>query len=64
MESLYLARSLMDVEDFIERLLELGGINKKRMQATINYYTRAMKLPDYKIPAGVELPKDKEKINV
>ncbi|UOS85762.1 VLF-1 [Pieris rapae granulovirus] len=61
MESLYLARSLMDVEDFIERLLELGGINKKRMQATINYYTRAMKLPDYKIPAGVELPKDKEK---
>ncbi|QOD40059.1 vlf-1 [Matsumuraeses phaseoli granulovirus] len=61
MESLYSARSLMDVEDFIERLLELGGINKKRMQFTINYYTRSMKLPDYKIPSGVELPNDRER---
>ncbi|AAQ21692.1 vlf-1 [Cryptophlebia leucotreta granulovirus] len=61
MESLLAGKSLMDVEDFIERLLEMGGINKKRMQATINYYTRSLKLPDYRIPAGVELPKDKEK---
>ncbi|AKN80748.1 very late factor 1 [Diatraea saccharalis granulovirus] len=61
MESLYTASPLMDIEDFIERLLEMGGINKKRMQATINYYTRSMKLPEYKIPSGVELPKDREK---
>nr|UYX49726.1 very late expression factor 1 [Darna trima granulovirus] len=62
-ESLYEARTLMDIEDFIERLLELGGINKKRMQATINYYTRSMNLPDYKIPSGVELPRDKDRKN-
>lgn len=61
LESVITAKSLMHVEDFIERLLELGGINKKRMQATINYYTRSMKLPDYRIPTGVELPKDKER---
>nr|ANY57488.1 very late factor 1 [Phthorimaea operculella granulovirus]QBH65934.1 very late factor 1 [Phthorimaea operculella granulovirus]QBH66194.1 very late factor 1 [Phthorimaea operculella granulovirus]QBH66324.1 very late factor 1 [Phthorimaea operculella granulovirus]QBH66454.1 very late factor 1 [Phthorimaea operculella granulovirus] len=61
MESLLEARTLMDIEDFIERLLELGGINKKRMQATINYYTHSLKLPDYRIPSGVELPRDRER---
>ncbi|ABC61220.1 VLF-1 [Choristoneura occidentalis granulovirus] len=61
MESLLLSKSLMDVEEFIERLLELGGVNKKRLQAIINFYTRSMKLPDYKIPTNVELPRDKEK---
>nr|ALN42032.1 vlf-1 [Cnaphalocrocis medinalis granulovirus] len=61
MESLLHAKQLIDTEDFIERLLELGGINKKRMQATINYYTRSMNLPNYKIPTNVELPKDKER---
>ncbi|AAK70766.1 ORF106 VLF-1 [Cydia pomonella granulovirus] len=61
MESLLEGKSLMDVEDFIERLINLGGINKKRMQATINYYTRSLNLPDYRIPAGVEMPRDKDK---
>lgn len=61
LDSLYNVKMLISVEEFIRRLLDIGGISKKRMQATINFYTRAMKLPDYKIPAGVELPKDKEK---
>ncbi|AIS92098.1 very late factor-1 [Erinnyis ello granulovirus] len=63
MDSLYKGQSLMDIEEFIERLLILGGINKKRMQATINFYTRSLNLPDYKIPANVELPKDRERRN-
>ncbi|APO13975.1 VLF-1 [Plodia interpunctella granulovirus] len=61
LESLLTAKSLMDVEEFIGRLLELGGISKKRLQATINFYTRSMRLPDYKIPQYVEMPKDKDK---
>lgn len=60
-ESLLNATTLMDTEDFIERLLEMGNVSKKRLQATINYYTRSMRLPDYRIPAGVEMPKDQEK---
>jgi site-specific recombinase XerD len=59
--SLLKAEPLMDVEEFITRLLDMGNVSKKRLQATINYYTRAMNLLDYRIPSGVELPKDKEK---
>lgn len=63
MDSLYKGQSLMDIEEFIDRLLRLGGINKKRLQATLNFYTRALNLPAYKIPANVELPKDRERRN-
>ncbi|AAP85728.1 vlf-1 [Adoxophyes orana granulovirus] len=59
MDSLIKGQELIEIEDFIERLLCLGGINKKRMQATINYYTRSVKAPPYKIPNNVELPNDK-----
>ncbi|AKN63385.1 vlf-1 [Agrotis segetum granulovirus] len=59
--SLLKAEPLMDVEDFIERLLIMGNVSKKRLQATINFYTRSMKIPDYYIPSNVELPKDREK---
>lgn len=61
LQSLLKAEPLMEVEDFIERLLVMGNVSKKRLQATINYYTRSMNLPDYRIPSNVELPKDKEK---
>ncbi|AGQ20351.1 vlf-1 [Clostera anastomosis granulovirus A] len=61
LDSLITARVLMDTEEFIERLLQFGGINKKRMQATINFYTRTLKLPEYRIPNGVELPNDRER---
>ncbi|UXX41900.1 vlf-1 [Psilogramma increta granulovirus] len=63
MDSLYKGQQLMDIEDFIDRLLKLGGINKKRLQATLNFYTRSLNLPIYKIPSNVELPKDRDRRN-
>ncbi|ABQ52040.1 vlf [Spodoptera litura granulovirus] len=51
---------IVELEDFIERLLETSSISKKRLQATINFYTNCMKLPRYYIPSNVELPKDKK----
>ncbi|AKR17455.1 VLF-1 [Mocis latipes granulovirus] len=52
---------LVDIEVFIQRLLDTSDVCKKRLQATINYYTNSLSLPRYCIPSNVELPSDKRK---
>lgn len=52
---------LVDIEVFIQRLLDTSDVCKKRLQATINYYTNSLNLPRYYIPSNVELPSDKRK---
>ncbi|AJK91766.1 vlf-1 [Spodoptera frugiperda granulovirus] len=52
---------LVDIEVFIQRVMDTSDVCKKRLQATINYYTNSMNLPRYYIPSNVELPSDKRK---
>lgn len=52
---------LVEIETFIQRLLDTSDVCKKRLQATINYYTNCLNLPRYCIPSNVELPSDKRK---
>lgn len=53
--------TLVDIEEFIVRLLKTNDVSKKRMQATLTFYTNTMNLPRYYIPSRVELPKDRLK---
>lgn len=52
---------LVDIEVFIQRVMDTSDICKKRLQSTINYYTNSLNLPRYYIPSNVELPSDKKK---
>ncbi|AAG27387.1 PxORF89 peptide [Plutella xylostella granulovirus] len=67
-KSLIEGRPTLETEEFIRRLLDMNSVGKKRLQATINYYTNAVHLPKYWIPSNVELPSDtirrqKKKLN-
>lgn len=53
-------RVLVDPEELCRRMLELRSVTKETLQLTINFYSNAMGLPEYKIPKQVMLPRDKE----
>lgn len=62
LKSLRDGTSLMEFETFLERLLVVAkNVEKKRLQAIINYYTNSINVPRYKIPSGVAMPKDQLK---
>ncbi|AQQ80380.1 VLF-1 [Betabaculovirus altermyunipunctae] len=52
---------IVDIEVFIQRVMDTSDVCKKRLQATINYYTNSLNLPRYYIPSNVELPSDRRK---
>jgi integrase len=51
---------LMEPEELCRRMLELRSVTKETLQLTINFYTNAMNIREYKIPKLVLLPRDKE----
>jgi integrase len=55
---------LIETEELCRRMLELRSVTKETLQLTVNFYTNAMNLPDYKIPRMVMLPRDKELNNI
>ncbi|AKR14157.1 very late factor 1 [Dasychira pudibunda nucleopolyhedrovirus] len=51
---------LVSPKELCKRMLELRSVTKETLQLTINFYTNAMNLPEFKIPRMVMLPRDKE----
>ncbi|BBD50533.1 very-late factor 1 [Samia cynthia nucleopolyhedrovirus] len=60
LDSIELQQPLMSPKELCKRMLELRSVTKETLQLTINFYTNAMGLPEYKIPRMVMLPRDKE----
>ncbi|QED40592.1 VLF-1 [Chrysodeixis includens nucleopolyhedrovirus] len=63
-DSLEHQRTTIDPEELCRRMLELRSVTKETLQLTINFYSNAMGLPEYKIPRMVMLPRDKELKNI
>ncbi|ABF47413.1 VLF-1 [Clanis bilineata nucleopolyhedrovirus] len=63
-DSIVHQRSNIGPEELCRRMLELRSVTKETLQLTINFYTNAMSLPEYKIPKQVMLPRDKELKNI
>nr|QNN89376.1 very late factor 1 [Spilarctia obliqua nucleopolyhedrovirus] len=59
-DSIEFQRLLVDPKELCKRMLELRSVTKETLQLTINFYTNAMNLSEYKIPRMVMLPRDKE----
>ncbi|QEI03672.1 VLF-1 [Rachiplusia nu nucleopolyhedrovirus] len=57
-------RATIDPEELCRRMIELRSVTKETLQLTINFYSNAMGLPEYKIPRLVMLPRDKELKNI
>ncbi|AOL56793.1 VLF1 [Chrysodeixis includens nucleopolyhedrovirus] len=57
-------QAIVDPEELCRRMLELRSVTKETLQLTINFYSNAMALPEYKIPKMVMLPRDKELKNI
>ncbi|AXU41522.1 VLF-1 [Alphabaculovirus altermyunipunctae] len=62
--SIFRQEPLIDREELCRRMLELRSVTKETLQLTINFYTNAMGLNEYKIPKLVMLPRDKELKNI
>ncbi|AAR28853.1 vlf-1 [Leucania separata nucleopolyhedrovirus] len=62
--SIFRQEPLVDREELCRRMLELRSVTKETLQLTINFYTNAMNLNEYKIPKLVMLPRDKELKNI
>nr|ANS70972.1 very late factor 1 [Lymantria dispar multiple nucleopolyhedrovirus] len=58
--SIILQRPTIEPEELCRRMLELRSVTKETLQLTINFYSNAMSLPEYKIPKQVMLPRDRE----
>ncbi|UOQ18859.1 VLF-1 [Olene mendosa nucleopolyhedrovirus] len=59
-DSIIMQRPTVEPEDLCRRMLELRSVTKETLQLTINFYSNAMSLPEYKIPKQVMLPRDRE----
>ncbi|AHH82650.1 VLF-1 [Buzura suppressaria nucleopolyhedrovirus] len=59
-ESIVRQQPRITCEEMCRRMLEVRSVTKETLQLTINFYTNAMGLPEYKIPKQVMLPRDKE----
>ncbi|AGR57111.1 VLF-1 [Choristoneura rosaceana nucleopolyhedrovirus] len=59
-DSVEFQKLLVNPKELCKRMLELRSVTKETLQLTINFYTNAMNLPEYKIPRMVLLPRDKE----
>jgi integrase len=59
-DSIKFQRLLVNSKELCKRMLELRSVTKETLQLTINFYTNAMGLPEFKIPRMVMLPRDKE----
>jgi integrase len=59
-DSIVNQRVIIDPEELCRRMLELRSVTKETLQLTINFYSNAMNLIEYKIPKQVMLPRDKE----
>ncbi|AAP29854.1 very late factor 1 [Choristoneura fumiferana multiple nucleopolyhedrovirus] len=59
-DSIEFQRLLVNPKELCKRMLELRSVTKETLQLTINFYTNAMNLPEFKIPRMVLLPRDKE----
>ena len=59
-DSIEYQRLLVNPKELCKRMLELKSVTKETLQLTINFYTNAMGLPEFKIPRMVMLPRDKE----
>nr|WOC30933.1 Very late expression factor 1 [Spodoptera litura nucleopolyhedrovirus] len=63
-DSIFKQKPMIDNEELCRRMLELRSVTKETLQLTINFYTNAMGLTEYKIPKVVMLPRDKELKNI
>ncbi|AUA60299.1 VLF-1 [Operophtera brumata nucleopolyhedrovirus] len=63
-DSLFRQQQLINREELCRRMIELRSVTKETLQLTINFYTNAMGLDEYKIPKVVMLPRDKELKNI
>ncbi|QWO71613.1 VLF-1 [Orgyia pseudotsugata single capsid nuclopolyhedrovirus] len=59
-DSIVKQRPLITCDEMCRRMLEVRSVTKETLQLTINFYSNAMGLPEYKIPKQVMLPRDKE----
>ncbi|AWW14428.1 vlf1 [Hyposidra talaca nucleopolyhedrovirus] len=59
-ESIVKQQPRISCEEMCRRMLEVRSVTKETLQLTINFYTNAMGLSEYKIPKQVMLPRDKE----
>ncbi|AKR17366.1 VLF-1 [Urbanus proteus nucleopolyhedrovirus] len=59
-DSIAQQKVLINPEELCRRMLDLRSVTKETLQLTINFYSNAMNLPEYKIPKMVMLPRDKE----
>lgn len=59
-ESIVRQQPRISCEEMCRRMLEVRSVTKETLQLTINFYTNAMGLSEYKIPKQVMLPRDKE----
>lgn len=59
-DSIEFQQLLVSPKELCKRMLELRSVTKETLQLTINFYTNAMNLTEYKIPSMVMLPRDKE----
>ncbi|AGR56822.1 vlf1 [Hemileuca sp. nucleopolyhedrovirus] len=59
-DSIIRQKPLISCDEMCRRMLQVRSVTKDTLQLTINFYTNAMGLPEYKIPKQVLLPRDKE----
>ncbi|AKC91694.1 vlf1 [Lambdina fiscellaria nucleopolyhedrovirus] len=59
-DSIVKQRPRIECEELCRRMLELRSVTKETLQLTINFYSNAMGIAEYKIPKQVMLPRDKE----
>lgn len=59
-DSIEFQQLLVDPKELCKRMLELRSVTKETLQLTINFYTNAMNLSEYKIPRMVILPRDQQ----
>ncbi|ABY65796.1 very late factor 1 [Orgyia leucostigma nucleopolyhedrovirus] len=59
-ESIVKQKPHINCEEMCRRMLEVRSVTKETLQLTINFYSNAMGMPEYKIPKQVMLPRDKE----
>ncbi|AIU41305.1 vlf-1 [Sucra jujuba nucleopolyhedrovirus] len=60
LDSIIRQKPRISCEEMCRRMLQVRSVTKETLQLTINFYTNAMGLPEYKIPRQVMLPRDKE----
>nr|WUR10769.1 very late factor 1 [Calliteara abietis nucleopolyhedrovirus] len=53
-------RPRINCEEMCRRMLQVRSVTKETLQLTINFFTNAMGIAEYKIPKQVMLPRDKE----